>query len=203
MQEKQVTAAGKNRPLPKPFFVLATQNPLEMEGTYPLPEAQLDRFFFKVDVPFPSLVELEEIMVRTTGGATPDVRKVVSRDEFLSMQRIVREVPVAHHVRNYAMRMVLATHPGSEFAPAQVTRFVNYGSSPRGAQTLMLAGKAKALLDGRLNVGFEDIRWAAKPALRHRIILNFEGEAEGIRTDDVIAEILRELPRDAALGANL
>jgi len=203
MQEKHVTVAGKSRPLDKPFFVLATQNPLEMEGTYPLPEAQLDRFFFKVDVPFPTLKELEIIMDRTTMGTTPVVESVVSREQFLQMQQVVREVPIAPHVRNYAMRLVLATHPDQVHAPESVRKFANYGSSPRGAQTLVLAGKAKALLDGRLNVGFEDIAWAAKPALRHRTILNFEGEAEGIKTDKLIEDILKAVPRDAALAANL
>jgi MoxR-like ATPase len=203
MQEKRVTAAGETRTLDRPFFVLATQNPLEMEGTYPLPEAQLDRFFFKIDVPFPTLAELEVIMDRTTGGHTPEVSQVVTKEEFLEMQAVAREVPIAKHVQNYAMRMVLATHPGQSHATPMVNQFVSYGSSPRGAQTLVLAGKVKALLDGRLNVSFEDIVWAAKPALRHRVILNFEGEAEGVNSDQLIAEILRELPKDAALAANL
>ncbi len=194
MQERQVTVAGKRRALPSPFFVLATQNPLEMEGTYPLPEAQLDRFFYKVLVPFPELDDLVEIVDRTTGNVTPESSKCVEIDELDDMRRIVREVPVAEPVKRYAMRLVLATHPDSRHAAETTKRFVRYGSSPRGAQTLILGARVHALLDGRLNVSFDDVRSVALPALRHRLIRNFEGEAEGIEPDEIVGKILAEVP---------
>jgi MoxR-like ATPase len=203
MQEKSVTTAGAIRPLPRPFFVLATQNPLEMEGTYPLPEAQLDRFFFKIDVSYPSLQDLMTIVERTTATKELNADSVMDRDAFLELQSLVTHVPVAEHVLSYAMRLVLATQPTTEHSPEKVRQYVNYGSSPRGAQAIIKAAKAKALLQGRLNVAFEDVAWAALPALRHRIILNFEGEAEGISTDDLVADILNHVLRDAALAASL
>jgi MoxR-like ATPase len=194
MQERQVTVAGVRRPLPVPFFVLATQNPLEMEGTYPLPEAQLDRFFYKVLVPFPNLDELVQIVDRTTGNETAVSPKGVELDELLEMRSVVREVPVAEPVKRYAMRLVLATHPDSRHAAETTVRFVRYGSSPRGAQTLILAARVHALLDGRVNVSFDDVRAVALPALRHRLIRNFEGEAEGIEPDDIVTKVVAEVP---------
>jgi MoxR-like ATPase len=191
MQERSVTVAKATRPLPEPFFVLATQNPLEMEGTYPLPEAQLDRFFFKVDVPFPSVDELVEIANRTTGAAAPQAERVADGAQIVAMQALARGVPIAGHVTAYAARLLKATHPGDD-ASDGVRRYVRYGASPRGMQAMILAGKIMALLDGRYNVSFDDIRAAALPALRHRLILNFEAQAEGITTDRVIAALLEQ-----------
>lgn len=193
MQEVGVTVAGILHRLEDPFFVLATQNPIEMEGTYPLPEAQLDRFFFKLKIEYPNLSELDEIVERTTKSEIPYVEKVTSGNEILEMRRIVREVPIASYVKDYALKLVMATHPDSSNAPSQVRRFVKYGSSPRGAQSLVLGGKVKALIDKRYNVSFDDIREVAHPSLRHRIILNFEGEAEGLDANDLIDIILKEV----------
>jgi MoxR-like ATPase len=196
MQERSVTVAKQTRPLPEPFFVLATQNPLEMEGTYPLPEAQLDRFFFKVDVPFPTEAELVEIANRTTGAATPRAQPIADGPGILSMQALARGVPIADHVTAYSARLLRATHPGDPGAPEVVVRYVRYGASPRGMQAMILAGKIIALLDGRFNVAFDDLRQAAAPALRHRLILNFEAQAEGVTTDEVIGSILEEVTAD-------
>jgi MoxR-like ATPase len=190
MQEHQVTVARNRYPLDAPFFVLATQNPLEMEGTYPLPEAQLDRFIFKVLVPFPSEEELAVIVERTTGAETPQVEKVATAAELVEMQRLARAVPIAPHVSAYAVALLAATHPDQPRAPQLVRDYVRYGGSPRGVQALVAAGKIAALLDGRFNVAIEDIRAAALPSLRHRLILNFEGEAEGITSEAVIRTIL-------------
>lgn len=190
MQEHSVTVAGEIRKLEEPFLVLATQNPLEMEGTYPLPEAQLDRFLFKLMVKFPSVEELSSILDRTTGAEHGAANKIIDKPTILEMRKLAREVAIADHVQNFALRCVIGTHPGSEYASKMTNQFVRYGSSPRGAQSLVLAGKVKALLDGRFNVSFDDIRSIAKPALRHRLILNFEGEAEGISTDAVIDDVL-------------
>ncbi len=190
MQERSVTVAKQTRRLPEPFFVLATQNPLEMEGTYPLPEAQLDRFFFKVDVPFPSTAELVEIANRTTSQQQPQAEQVADGSTLVAMQNLVRGVPVAEHVTEFSARLLRATHPDDSGAPAVTRQFIRYGASPRGMQAMILAGKIMALLDGRYNVAFDDIRAAAKPALRHRIILNFEAQAEGVSPDTVIEEIL-------------
>ena len=197
MQEHHVTTGGEVRPLPEPFFVLATQNPLEMEGTYPLPEAQLDRFFYKVMVPFPNLADLTTIVDRTTGREEPKVSKVIGAKDLLAMGAFAKEVPVAEPVKTYAMRVVLATHPDSGDAPERVKRLVSYGSSPRGAQALIQAARIRALLEGRFNTSFEDVARCARPALRHRVMLNFEGEAEGIATDELIGEILRHVPKGA------
>jgi MoxR-like ATPase len=194
MQEHSVTTGGEIRKLEEPFFVLATQNPIEMEGTYPLPEAQLDRFFFKINVLFPSLSELEMIVDRTTASTVDLPGKVIEHDALLEMRRFIREVVIAPEVRNYAMRLVLATHPDSEFAPEPVKKYVRYGSSPRGAQTIVLAAKAHGMLDKRFNASFADVKNAVLPALRHRLILNFEGEAEGIRPDSVLESILQSVP---------
>ena len=190
MQEHQVTVARQRFPLEPPFFVLATQNPLEMEGTYPLPEAQLDRFIFKVMVPFPSEEDLIAIMDRTTGSEGVSASKVCTAAEIVEMQRLARAVPIAPHVTAYAVSILAATHPDQPRAPQLVREYVRYGGSPRGAQALVTAGKIYALLDGRFNVSTDDIRAVALPALRHRIILNFEGEAEGITSEAVVRSIL-------------
>jgi MoxR-like ATPase len=198
MQEHRVTVAKQQYTLAEPFFVLATQNPLEMEGTYPLPEAQLDRFFFKVEVPFPSEADLIQIMERTTGAETPTVSKAASGTDVLAMQRLAREVPIASHVMAYAVRILRGTHPDTETAPELVKQYVRYGASPRGAQALVLGAKIHALLEGRFNVAFSDVQAVAPPALRHRVILNFEGEAEGIRTDSVVRAIIAETATEPA-----
>ena len=190
MQEHQVTVARQRYKLDPPFFVLATQNPLEMEGTYPLPEAQLDRFLFKVMVPFPSEEDLIAIMDRTTGAAAPTASKIANAAEIVEMQRLARAVPIAPHVTAYAVSLLAATHPDNGRAPALVRDYVRYGGSPRGAQALVTAGKIFALLDGRFNVSTDDIRAVALPSLRHRIILNFEGEAEGITSESTIRAVL-------------
>ena len=196
MQEHQVTAGGELRRLNEPFFVMATQNPIDQEGTYPLPEAQLDRFFFKILVGYPSAGELSEVLNRTTTGAKAQVGKVLERESLLELMKLVREVPVASHVKDYAVRLVLATHPRTETAAPIATQYLRFGSSPRGGQTLMLAGKVRALTQGRFNASFDDIEAVALPALRHRLIPNFEAEAEGITTDHIVSQILRDVPRD-------
>jgi MoxR-like ATPase len=198
MQEHQVTAGGELRKLVEPFFVMATQNPIDQEGTYPLPEAQLDRFFFKILVGYPTAEEMTEVLSRTTTGARPDVERVLTREALLELMKLVREVPVASHVKDYAVRLVLATHPKTDTASPIASQYLRFGSSPRGGQTLLLAGKVRALTDGRFNVSFDDIEAVAASALRHRLILNFEAEAEGITTDHIIGQILRDVPRDAA-----
>jgi len=175
--------------------VLATQNPIDQEGTYPLPEAQLDRFFFKLLVGYPSAAELTEVLNRTTENLQPHVRRVLQRDQLLELQRLVRQVPVASHVKDYAVRLVLATHPKTPTAVPVATQFLRFGSSPRGAQTLLLGAKVRALAQGRFNVSFEDVQAVALPALRHRLILNFEAEAEGVTTDQIISRVLQEVPR--------
>lgn len=196
MQERTVSVAKTIHKLDRPFFVLATQNPLEMEGTYPLPEAQLDRFFFKIDVPFPSVEELVEIANRTTGVGVPAPRHVINGNLLVQMQGLAREVPIASHVLHYAARLIAATHPNTREAAPQTKQYVRYGASPRGMQTLILAGKIIALLEGRYNVAFADLRAAAQPALRHRVILNFEAQAEGLTGDDVIRGILEHVRED-------
>jgi MoxR-like ATPase len=194
MQEHQVTVARNRYKLEPPFFVLATQNPLEMEGTYPLPEAQLDRFLFKVMVPFPSEEDLVAIMDRTTGAEAPTAGKVADAAEIVEMQRLARAVPIAAHVTAYAVSVLAATHPDQPRAPQIVREYVRYGGSPRGAQALVTAGKIYALLDGRFNVSVDDVRAVALPALRHRVILNFEGEAEGITSEAIVRSILDAVP---------
>ena len=198
MQEKSVTAGGEIRRLIEPFFVLATQNPIDQEGTYPLPEAQLDRFFFKLVVGYPSAAELTEVLTRTTEGLKITINKVLDRETLLELQKLVRQVPVASHVKDYAVRLVLASHPKTETAVPVTNQYLRFGSSPRGAQCLLLGGKVRALTQGRFNVSFDDIQAIAAPTLRHRFILNFEAEAEGITTDHVITQILQDVPRDAA-----
>jgi len=201
MQEKQVTAGGEIRRLEEPFFVLATQNPIDQEGTYPLPEAQLDRFFFKLVVGYPSAAEMTEVLNRTTEGEKVTPSKVMDGSRLRELQRLVRQVPVATHVKDYAVRLVLATHPKTETAAPITNQYLKFGSSPRGAQVLLLAAKVRALTHGRFNVSFDDIQAVTPPALRHRLIVNFEAEAEGITTDHVIAQILQDVPRDAAMAA--
>jgi MoxR-like ATPase len=194
MQEHRVTVAKTTYTIEEPFFVLATQNPLEMEGTYPLPEAQLDRFFFKLNVTFPSRDELHTILDRTTGGHDPVVEAVLSREEVIGMQRLVREVPVARHVQDFVIRVLEGTHPDNKEAPELTRRFVRFGASPRGAQSVLLAAKIRALFEGRFAASIDDVRKVCFPALRHRVLLNFEGEAEGVKTDQVIDEILSKTP---------
>ena len=197
MQERSVTAGGEIRNLDTPFFVLATQNPIDQEGTYPLPEAQLDRFFYKLVVGYPSAEELSEVITRTTEGASVEVNKVVDGNTLTELQHLVQQVPVASHVKDYAVRLILATHPNTETALGITDQFLRFGSSPRGAQTLLLGAKVRALTEGRFNVSFDDIAAVAVPALRHRLIVNFEAEAEGITTDHVLEKILADVPRDS------
>ena len=193
MQERAVTIASERHVVPLPFFVLATQNPIEMEGTYPLPEAQLDRFFFKLKVAFPTADDLHTILDRTTAREHPEIRKVLaSPQEVVELREVVRQVPLAKDVQTHAINLVLATHPSEKQASPLAKKYVRYGASPRGAQALILAGKIHALLDNRYHVSRADIDQAAPAALRHRILLNFEGEAEGTNTDEVIAEILKQ-----------
>jgi MoxR-like ATPase len=201
MQEQSVTVAKSTHALEAPFMVLATQNPLEMEGTYPLPEAQLDRFLLKLHVPFPSRGDLHTILERTTVESMPEVRPSVSRARVLEMRKVVRRVEVAHHVQDYAIRLLQATHPDQPSAPEMVRQYVRYGASPRAAQAMLLGGKVRALLDAEESRGHaskEDVAATCKPAMRHRIILNFEGEAEGIKPDEVLDEVLEKVPRDVA-----
>ena len=198
MQEHSVTTGGVSRQLEEPFLVFATQNPIEMEGTYPLPEAQLDRFIFKIRVDFPSLAELHEIVNRTTGHVVPKATQVASREEIMSLGAVARQVAVAAHVQDFALRLVLATHPDSGHASDSVKRFVRYGASPRGAQAMVLGGKVLALVAGRYNVAFEDLRQMARPALRHRLILNFEAEAEKVDPDTVVEDVLKHVPEPGA-----
>ena len=199
MQEKSVTVGKTTYKLDEPFFVLATQNPLEMEGTYPLPEAQLDRFFVKLKVEFPSRESLHTILDRTTGKGDVRAEKVLSAERLLEIRELVRQVPVARPVQDFCVRVIEGTHPAPpksgdarQAVPPLTKKYVRYGSSPRGAQACLLAAKIKALLDGRFAVSSDDIRYVAKPALRHRLILNFEGEAEGIDPDTIIDSILAE-----------
>jgi MoxR-like ATPase len=195
MQEHTVSVARTTHRLPEPFFVLATQNPLEMEGTYPLPEAQLDRFMLKVLVGSPDVDQLVGILDRTTGSDVPHAGTVADAAGVLGMQELVRRIPAAEAVKNYVARIVRATHPEAELAPALARKYVRYGSSPRGAQAILLASKVRALRAGRSNVAFEDIRAVVAPALRHRLILSFEGQADGVVADDLLDEIVRSLPQ--------
>jgi MoxR-like ATPase len=197
MQEHSVTIGGTIHRLEEPFFVMATQNPIEQEGTYPLPEAQLDRFFFKLIVNYSGREEMATILDRTTKGEWPKAEKVMDGREIAQWQQLVREVLVAPPVQDYAIRLVLATHPGGEFATEETNRFIRCGASPRGAQALVLAAKVRALLEGRYNVSFEDIRRVCLPSLRHRLILNFEAQAENIPADQVVANIMNEVKEKA------
>jgi MoxR-like ATPase len=197
MQEHSVTVGGTIHKLEEPFFVMATQNPIEQEGTYPLPEAQLDRFFFKLIVPYSGREEMSVIIDRTTKGEYPQAGKVMDGKEIREWQQLIREVLVAPVVQDYAIRLVLATHPEGEFAVAETNKYIRCGASPRGAQALVLAGKVRALLEGRYNVSFEDIRRVYLPALRHRVLLNFEAQAENIPADRVLTGILKEVKEKA------
>jgi MoxR-like ATPase len=201
MQEHSVTVAGVTRKLSEPFFVMATQNPLEMEGTYPLPEAQLDRFFCKLLVQYPRSHELETILDRTTESANPQAERVLSGERILQMSAVARQIPVAPEVRRYGIALVLATHPENELAAAATQQYVRYGASPRGVQAMILGAKIKAVLDHRFHVARDDLRAMALPVLRHRLILNFEGQAEGIGTDSIIERIIEEVSEDALVAA--
>ena len=201
MQEHSVTVAGTTHILDEPFFVMATQNPLEMEGTYPLPEAQLDRFFCKLLVKYPSASEIETILDRTTESQKPEASSVLNGERILEMTRIARTIPIADDVRRYGIALVLATHPDHEQATESTKQYIRYGASPRGIQALILGAKIKAILDSRYHVAREDLRAMALPVLRHRLILNFEGQAEGISTDDVIEKIIQQLPEGSLVPA--
>ena len=196
MQEEKVTVFGTEYNLDLPFMVLATQNPIEMEGTYPLPEAQIDRFFFKLKMNYPSQTELLEIIDKTTEDYQPKLKCVISSEDIAEMKSLIKQVPIASHVKDYAIQLVLASHPENELSTRQIKDFVLLGSSPRGVQSLILAGKVTALMDGRYNVSIEDIKAVAKPALRHRIALNIRGETEGVDTDQIIDEIIHKLQKE-------
>lgn len=201
MQEHSVTVAGTTHLLSEPFFVMATQNPLEMEGTYPLPEAQLDRFFCKLLVKYPTVEDLETILDRTTESLKPKAEAVMTGDRILEMSSLARLIPVAPDVRRYAIAIVVATHPEHELAAAPTKKYVRFGASPRGLQALILGAKIRAILDNRYHVAREDLRAMATPVMRHRLILNFEGQAEGISADDVICKIIADIPENALAAA--
>ena len=201
MQEKSITVGGQTYQLDRPFFVMATQNPIEQEGTYPLPEAQLDRFFYKLEVGYSTRDELSKILDLTTAGTTPEVNRVLDAATILEHQTMIRKVVVAPHVQDYAVRLVLATHPQGQFATPLVNQYLRFGASPRAAQTIILAGKVQALLDNRANVSADDIRKVILPAMRHRCLLNFEGEAEGMTTDEVLKNITETVPTDVGVAA--
>ena len=196
MQEHSVTSGGQLHRLTEPFMVLATQNPIEQEGTYPLPEAQLDRFFFKLVVPYSNRQELRSILDRTTSEQEPQASQIVNAQQILDAQAVVRRVAIAPHVQDYAIRLVLATHPGGEYAADMTNRFVRFGASPRAAQALVLAGKVRAMMNERYHVSFDDIAESLLPGMRHRVLLNFEGQAEGTDNDDVLRQILELTPRN-------
>jgi MoxR-like ATPase len=200
MQEHNVTVAGQTYPLPEPFFVMATQNPLEMEGTYPLPEAQLDRFFFKLLVKYPRFAEIETILDRTTEAVKPRVEPIFDGQRILALSQLARQIPIAAEVRRYGIAIVMATHPENESAAPMTRQYVRYGSSPRGAQAIILAAKLRAILDNRYHVAREDIRAVAPAALRHRLILNFEGQAENIQPDQVIANVIQNVQEPAMVA---
>jgi MoxR-like ATPase len=193
MQEKIVTVANKSHQLPAPFMVLATQNPLEMEGTYPLPEAQVDRFMFKLLVKFPSKDDLHKIMERTTGETVPEIEAIMTGPRILEMRHLVRSMPVPYNIQDYALRILKATHPENKETPKTIVKYVRYGGSPRAAQAILLAARVRALSEGRYSLSYKDIQTVIKPALRHRLILNFEAEAEGIKADDLLDNILKEI----------
>ena len=198
MQEEKVTVFGTEYPLEPPFMVLATQNPIEMEGTYPLPEAQIDRFFFKLKINYPDQEELKEIIDKTTEDYHYELKGVIGAEVILGMKSLVKQVPIADHVKDYAIRLVLASHPENTLSTTLVKEYVLFGASPRGVQSLILAAKVSALIDERYNVSIEDIRDVAKPALRHRIALNIRGETEGVDSDQIIEEILNRVQRESA-----
>ena len=195
MQEKSITSSGAAYTLPSPFIVLATQNPIEQEGTYPLPEAQLDRFFFKLLVPYSNRLELKEILNRTTAGHDPQATAVVTKEEIINAQHLIRKVAIADHVQDYAIRLTLATHPNGQFSTDMVNRYISFGSSPRGLQGLVLSAKVRAVLDGRYHVSFDDITRSILPTMRHRIMLNFEAQADGLTTDDILNDLQDKTPK--------
>ena len=195
MQEYTVSVSGTTYPLPQPFFVLATQNPMEQEGTYPLPEAQLDRFFFKLRVDFPNLSELRQIVEMTTGAAGREARKVAGGDAIFSLRRVAQWVPIANAVADYALRLVLCTHADSEHAVPVAKQYLRFGASPRAAQAMIAAARCQALFEGRYNVSFDDVRYVAAPVLRHRIVCNFEALSKGQTSETVIARLFEELPQ--------
>ena len=195
MQEEKITVFGTEYTLEPPFMVLATQNPIEMEGTYPLPEAQIDRFFFKLKIGYPDHQELQEIIAKTTEDYQPDLKRVMDAGSILEMKSLVKQVPIATHVKDHAIRLVLASHPDRGEVTDLIKEYVLFGASPRGVQSMILAGKVSALIDGRYNVSIEDINEVAKPALRHRIALNIRGETEGIDVDHVVEEILSHVKK--------
>ena len=195
MQEQTVTVGKTTYSLPQPFLVLATQNPIEMEGTYPLPEAQMDRFLFKLSVMFPSLDELRGIIDITTSNKAIELQKVIDGASILEMRKVIREVPIAKPVQEYALRVVLGTHPESEGAPESARKYIRFGASPRAAQAIITASRARALMEGRYNVSFEDIKYVAYPSLRHRFFLNFDAIADGVTTDGLISELLETLSK--------
>jgi MoxR-like ATPase len=198
MQEHSVTVGGVVHRLKEPFFVLATQNPIEQEGTYPLPEAQLDRFFFKLVVGYSTREELVTILDRTTRGERPQAERVLDGETLMRLQALVREVLIAPHVQDYAIRLALATHPEGPHAVPITNQFVRWGTSPRGVQALVLAAKVRALLDGRYNVSYEDLRRVYLPSLRHRVLLNFEAQAEDVDPDEVLLKVLDAVPEKAS-----
>lgn len=199
MQEHSITVGGVTHRLSEPFFVMATQNPLEMEGTYPLPEAQLDRFFSKLIVKYPKVSELEVILDRTTETIKPSVEPVLTGEEILEMTKLSRQIPIDPQIRRYGIALIVATHPDHELAVLATKKYIRYGASPRGLQSLIIGAKILAILDGRFHVSREDLRKMALPVLRHRLILNFEGQAEGISTDEVIEKIIESVD-DKALA---
>ncbi len=196
MAEHQVTAAGQTRKLPEPFFVLATQNPLEQEGTYPLPEAQLDRFLFKINVEFPGEEELISILDRTTGSKSQMIKPVMSGERLIELQQLIRAMPVTPSLTRYVVRVLRATHPDDKHATEGIKRYVRFGGSPRGAQAVLLAARVRAALEGRQSPSVEDVKHVVPQALRHRVLLNFEGEAEGVRVDAVLEEVLAKVKAD-------
>ena len=202
MQEHSVTSGGEVHKLPEPFIVLATQNPIEQEGTYPLPEAQLDRFFFKLVVNYSNRAELKTILDRTTREEEPQAEEVMGTEQIITARKLVRRVAIADHVQDYAIRLVLTTHPGGEFAADITNRYIRFGASPRAVQALVLAGKVRAMLDERYHVSFADISASFLPALRHRLLLNFEAQAEGVQNDDVLTQILENTPKTMEQDAN-
>jgi MoxR-like ATPase len=193
MQEKTITVSGTTYPLPKPYLVMATQNPIEQEGTYPLPEAQMDRFMFKLNVVFPSLEELQEIVTLTTGTSEPEIHVVTTAEEILEAQGLVKTVPIAEPVLQYAMKIITASHGETSLAPECVKKYISCGSSPRGAQGIISAAKVRALMEGRFNVSFEDIRQMAYPVLRHRLLLNFDAVSDKRSVESIIDEIIRHI----------
>ena len=199
MQEHNVTVGGETHKVPEPFLVIATQNPIDMEGTYPLPEAQLDRFLVKIIVSYNNREELNEVIARTTRGDQPVAGKVMDADEVMAWRRFVRDVAAAPHVMDYATRLVLATHPGDALAPATINKYVRFGASPRGAQALILLGKVRALLEGRYNVSFRDVALEAPAVLRHRLIRNFEAEADNVDGDALVTDVVKATPQSDLL----